>query len=1182
MPPLHHNSHQDEPLERLIEQLQNLPRNSDTLSERIELCHQGLMQVRREEQPELWARFHCEIGLCLSQRFLDDPRDGDSREQAIAHYKNALKEFTPATFFNEWVDTTYNLALLYERRDDKNQQDNIEQAIELYKEIARRSSRHVSPSDWARSHTSLGRLYFQRIRGDRSNNIETAIEHCCQALEIWSRDEHTIQWAETRDLLGILYRFCLGGDPAQNMEKALCHHQAALDALTPIRSTCPQDWARVQRNLSVALLYRIHGDRTDNLERAITYLEQALNARGAAAQPTERAEAAHNLAIAYIERQQGDGAENVEHAIALLNTALRVYRRETFPAMRALSQSILGNAYLRRTRGERAGNTERAIECYVSALQEQDWGIYTQEKAITQHNLAVAYSERLLKDPLKNLERAVEYAQAALETTDPRAKLKWALIKTDLIDILWKLANLKRRRGVTQQATATMNKAIAHGQEVIAAFADRPPCHHWALAHYNLGNVYGDYAGDLLENQEQAIEHYHRALDFFTEQNYPVRWADTHNNLGVSYLERIRGKRSDNVNQARQHFELALSLGESQARPVNVRRSARNLANLYFWKKDWPSALGIYQKAMDAGEQLYHGGLSAEGKMAEAGENAALYHRAAFATAQRGPAHTAQALLTLERGKTRLLTEALRWRVPRPTGVPDPVWADFEAAGAALRAVQYGQIAREHDPSAGAYTAREQAAHQAIAALDAAVKQVREFAADFLQDLALDSVVGLLPDEHTALLAFCITELGSIGFVVSHAEAVQRVDVPGFSTQDLRGLVQQWIDAYQSSDDVRWRSVIEPVLARVGTELLAPILAALPPCITKLVLLPSGGLYLLPLHAAPLDGPGVCLLDRYQVWYAPSATVLERCQERAAHARRQGLFAIANPTSDLAYAESEVPIIASLFEKPRTILKRQKATKERVLAQASGHGYAHFSCHGQYDWDDPSRSALLLSGSLETDQNGHRGVDYERALTLAEVQKKLDLSQTCLVTFSACETGLSQATGPRAEEYVGLPAGFLMAGAPTVVASLWTVFEISTALLMERFYKNHLCGDPEQDPTSRSPLPAAEALRRAQTWLRDKVTAQAVARRCDEQIEKLEDAGQDPPEWLSLAWREYAALARKTPDHRPFTPPFYWAAFALYGADCRPGDLCPTTTPSASDRDDLADTMICQGGIDHA
>src|SRR5205807_4161983 len=112
------------------------------------------------------------------------------------------------------------------------------------------------------------------------------------------------------------------------------------------------------------------------------------------------------------------------------------------------------------------------------------------------------------------------------------------------------------------------------------------------------------------------------------------------------------------------------------------------------------------------------------------------------------------------------------------------------------------------------------------------------------------------------------------------------------------------------------------------------------------------------------------------------------------------------------------------------------------------------------DWNDPPASGLELA---------------DDRLTLAELQQgEVDLSTARLVTLSACETGISDVLQGSAEEYVGIPAGFLLAGAPCVVSSLWAVSDLSTALLMERFYQNHL----------ESKMYFAAALHEAQRWVR--------------------------------------------------------------------------------------------------
>jgi CHAT domain-containing protein len=73
-----------------------------------------------------------------------------------------------------------------------------------------------------------------------------------------------------------------------------------------------------------------------------------------------------------------------------------------------------------------------------------------------------------------------------------------------------------------------------------------------------------------------------------------------------------------------------------------------------------------------------------------------------------------------------------------------------------------------------------------------------------------------------------------------------------------------------------------------------------------------------------------------------------------------------------------------------------------------------------------------------------------------------------LVVLSACRTALGQEI--KGEGLVGLVRGFMAAGAPRVLATLWSVDDAATAELMAAFYGGLL----------RERLPAATALRKAQ------------------------------------------------------------------------------------------------------
>jgi CHAT domain-containing protein len=79
----------------------------------------------------------------------------------------------------------------------------------------------------------------------------------------------------------------------------------------------------------------------------------------------------------------------------------------------------------------------------------------------------------------------------------------------------------------------------------------------------------------------------------------------------------------------------------------------------------------------------------------------------------------------------------------------------------------------------------------------------------------------------------------------------------------------------------------------------------------------------------------------------------------------------------------------------------------------------------------------------------------------------LPLEEADLVILSACQTQLGDLSA--GDELVGLSRAFIYAGAPSLVASLWSVEDESTAYLMKHFYRYLQAG-----------IGKGEALRRAQ------------------------------------------------------------------------------------------------------
>lgn len=187
----------------------------------------------------------------------------------------------------------------------------------------------------------------------------------------------------------------------------------------------------------------------------------------------------------------------------------------------------------------------------------------------------------------------------------------------------------------------------------------------------------------------------------------------------------------------------------------------------------------------------------------------------------------------------------------------------------------------------------------------------------------------------------------------------------------------------------------------------------------------------------------------------------------------------------------------------------REASRAQGLKALTGKLILHFSCHGHSDLQTPLRSALLMANA--------------EPLTLQDfLNTRL---HTQLAVLSACETGLPGTHLP--DEVVSLAAGLLQAGVASIVSSLWSIMDISTFLLMLRFYQRLA----DNAPTA--------SLRQAQQWLRDSTHQQILAF-----VQQQVDAG-----ILDVAVYQQVrrSIAFKPLYECGFVHPFYWAAFTVVG-----------------------------------
>jgi CHAT domain-containing protein/tetratricopeptide (TPR) repeat protein len=169
-----------------------------------------------------------------------------------------------------------------------------------------------------------------------------------------------------------------------------------------------------------------------------------------------------------------------------------------------------------------------------------------------------------------------------------------------------------------------------------------------------------------------------------------------------------------------------------------------------------------------------------------------------------------------------------------------------------------------------------------------------------------------------------------------------------------------------------------------------------------------------------------------------------------------------NQFTRLPGTRQEAQAILALLPKTETIVAfdEQANLNLAINPQLSQYRMLHLATHGVFNGEEPTDSGIILS------LVDAKGTPINGFLRLNEIFN-LNLPAE-LVVLSACETGLGQEI--KGEGLVGLTRGFMYAGTPRVLVSLWKVDDQATAEMMTRFYKLIL----------EKKLPPAQALREAQ------------------------------------------------------------------------------------------------------
>ena len=258
----------------------------------------------------------------------------------------------------------------------------------------------------------------------------------------------------------------------------------------------------------------------------------------------------------------------------------------------------------------------------------------------------------------------------------------------------------------------------------------------------------------------------------------------------------------------------------------------------------------------------------------------------------------------------------------------------------------------------------------------------------------------------------------------------------------------------------------------------------------RLLIVAGGVLQYLPFASLPEpDNSAVPLMVNHEVITAPSASVIAILRQESAGRKPsdKAVAILADPVFSagdarivtrearrsaddlggqqfvrLRFSRTEAEEIARLAA-PGATLKALDfdASRDTALKPELGqYRILHFATHSLLNNEHPELSGVVLS---LVDRDGRPQNGFLRLYDIYNLRLTSEL-----VVLSACQTALGGEI--KGEGLIGLTRGFLYAGAPRVVATLWEIDDRTTAELMKRFYEGVL---------GRGERPAA-ALRSAQ------------------------------------------------------------------------------------------------------
>jgi CHAT domain-containing protein/TPR repeat protein len=671
-------------------------------------------------------------------------------------------------------------------------------------------------------------------------------------------------------------------------------------------------------------------------------------------------------------------------------------------------------------------------------------------------NIGILYKE------LGNLTKAQQYLISALELDKKVGDID--LISVDMNNI----GSVYLRTAIDSQNTQGLLQAMELFRDCLSLKGiEKTSALTIIMALNNIGVIQSE-----MKDNKSARDNFYLALKIIEKSNFLSEKSQIFINIAATFIY------DNNIDDAIEYYNKALEIGSAHSLENILMESCEGLGQCYELRKEYSLAVLFYKRSIEVMESVWDRIPSDFFKIGYARNKMNVYQRIIAILVSKHNANPHMTSLEeifnyIERAKARAFLENIREtgggnNKGTNTGLYDQqqeisknisaLYRKMISTNLSLESKLQINIELEHEEEkymrlVSDIKAEERTISHNISTEICNISQIRNYVTGD-KNIVLEYYIG---EKESYLIK--ITRNSAKIFVLAGRVELEK---------SIRGYIK-----LLSSRSIDKKAGFEAA-TRICKELILLEKDGLPENAEAIIVIPDGILHYLPfetLRASLGHGSGY-LVEKYVISYCPSASslfVLQR-QNRRDIAQRM-LLAVGGPDytilptsenqitkksvlsklykeqgfnfSSLPFSKKEVQEIGKLFKNnERTILVGEKASEETIKKlPLIEYRIIHFACHGFLNEKNPFRSALVLSLHAQQADDGY--------LQMREIYS-LDLNAD-LVVLSACQAGngiMESTEGP-----IGLARPFFYAGARAVVASLWSINDKTTVILMKDFYR---------------------------------------------------------------------------------------------------------------------------------